>query len=266
MAHTLAAALNLGTPPGDEAQLWEIRFSAELGSIPHLSRQEQRVGFGGFKAEDLNKSPVFGRGRLHLGLPLATELEFSWTPPFEINGGKPEGIYGMAASGSLSQSDGWELGWRLFAVRGEAGGDITCSREVSAADPGSQENPFGCRGASNDRITLDHEGLELTGSRLIGGGHWRPYLGYSYSRIHPHVQVRATVFETLDRSQLEADGNLHTFTLGTLFHLNSSWSMHAALSFTPLEIRRPPRLNGRDQDFWSLRLGVLWKPGWSILR
>ncbi len=48
MAHTVSASLNLGAGPAATLAPWDWRVSAELGSIPHLSREEQRVGFGGY--------------------------------------------------------------------------------------------------------------------------------------------------------------------------------------------------------------------------
>ncbi len=56
---------------GEAAKIapWHWNVALDLGDIPRLSDAQQRVGFGGFKNEDLNKSPVFGRLRLALGLP-----------------------------------------------------------------------------------------------------------------------------------------------------------------------------------------------------
>ncbi|MEZ5489722.1 MAG: hypothetical protein R3F50_05310 [Gammaproteobacteria bacterium] len=266
MAHTLSAALNLGAPPATDPQAWVMRFSAELGSIPHLSRAEQQVGFGGFKSEDLNKSPVFGRGRFHLGLPGEYELELSWTPPLEINGSKPDEVFGLALQKSLYRTSTLNLSVRLFALRGEAQGDITCSRDVASAPPGSAGNPFGCREPSNDSMELDHEGLEFIGSRLSHDGRWQPYFGLAYTRIHPFVNVEARVFEVLDRAELYLDDAIQSATVGTLYHWADNWTLQAAFSYTPLDIRRPPELSRRNQDFWSVRLGLHWRPGWTAFQ
>lgn len=264
MAHTLSASLNLGSTPLTDVQPWRLSFSAELGSIPHLSREEQRVGFGGFKSEDMNKSPVFGRGRLHLGLPREFELELSWTPPVEINGGKPDGVYGLAIERTIFSSSNWAVGWRLFALRGSAQGDITCSEDVASSPPGSPGNPFGCREPSDDTIKLDHEGMEFSVSRTSRSERWQPYLGYAHTRIHPHVDVRARVFESLDRSQLEMNDTVQTLTMGLMFRPSQNWTWHTAFSYTPLDIRRPPDYSREDQNFWSFRLGLRWSPGFLM--
>ncbi len=266
MAHTLSAALNLGSPPVAGLAAGELGFSAELGSIPRLSRSEQRVGFGGFKFEDMNKSPVFGRGRLHVGLPLDFNLELSWTPPVEINGGKPDGIYGLALQRHLLRGRNWNAAWRLFTVQGKAQGDITCSRDVASHPPASPGNPFGCLEPSDDRIELDHEGLEFATSRLSDDGRWQPFAALAVTKIHPRVSVRARLIDSIDRSRLRTDGTLQTVTLGTLYHLSPNWSGQVAISYTPLQVRRPPDYSLRDQDYWSVRLGLRWSPGWSVFQ
>ena len=48
---------------------WQWGVAGDLGYIPKLSDEQQRVGLHGTKPEDLNRSPVFGRLRVLLGLP-----------------------------------------------------------------------------------------------------------------------------------------------------------------------------------------------------
>jgi hypothetical protein len=45
MATTLASALNLGSGPAEHRGLFTWKIEAELASIPHLSKEQQRVGF-----------------------------------------------------------------------------------------------------------------------------------------------------------------------------------------------------------------------------
>lgn len=258
MAHTVAATLNLGAGPSSPMALGDWRLSAEMGSIPHLSREDQRVGFGGFKLEDMNKSPVFGRGRLHLGLPAAITAEISWTPPLEINGGRPEHLFGLALERALWQGEAWRVGARLFAVRGDASGDTTCSRSVAAQAPGTAGNLYGCRAPSDDTLRLDHEGLELMVSRPLGNGRWEPFLALASTHMNPYVEIEALVFSSLDLSELESSGTVQTLSAGTLFEVSPQWQLSAAVSWTPLEVRRPLLYNTRSHDFWSIRLGLAW--------
>jgi len=259
MAHTVSASLNLGAGPASTLSTWDWRLSAELGSIPHLSREEQRVGFGGYKLEDMNKSPVFGRGRLHVGLPAAITAELSWTPPLEINGGKPQHLFGLALERALWRGEDWTLGGRLFAVRGAARGDTTCSRSVARQAPGSAGNLYGCRAPSDDTLRMDHEGIELMLSRRIGDGRWHPFVALASTHMNPYVEIEALVFDSLDLSELESSGTVHTLSAGTQWQVSPQWQATLALSWTPLDVRRPPQFNRQDQDFWSVRLGLGWQ-------
>ncbi len=258
MAHTIAATLNLGALPPARLEPWKINVSAELGSIPRLSTEEQRVGFGGFKFEDMNKSPVFGRGRLQLGLPSDFTVELSWTPPLKINGVKPVDLFGLAIQRPLLHFDRWHLGGRVFMLRGHARGDIACSKDVVAEPPGSAGNPFGCRERSDDRSSLDHEGIEIMFSHLLSNERWQPYVALAWTRIHPEARVQARVFAVFDESTLTADGTLLTASLGTAFYSSANWHWSAAFSYTPLQVKRPPLRESRNGDFWSVRLGLSW--------
>jgi len=261
MAHTLAATLNLGSVPPTVMEPWSLQFSAEVGSIPRLSEREQRVGFGGFKYEDMNKSPVFGRGRLHLGLPGAVSAVASWTPPLRLHGAKPKGVFGLALEKQLVAANGWHLGGRLYALRGDATGDITCDRHTAAETPGSADNPFGCRAPSDDRLKLDHQGFELMVSRLLASERWQPYAALAWTQMNSQAQVNARIFDIVDRSVLTTDGHLTTATVGVAFHPSADWSWSAAFSYTPLDVRRPPLREAGDGDFWSVRIGLSWNGG-----
>lgn len=260
MARTVSASLNLGSSPTARMAPWDWRVSAELGSIPHLSREDQRVGFGGYKLEDMNKSPVFGRGRLHVGLPAAVTAELSWTPPLEINGGRPQQLFGLALERALWGSGAWSLGGRLFAVRGDARGDTTCSRSVARQAPGSTGNLYGCRAPSDDTLRMDHEGIELMLSRRLGDGRWQSFVALASTHMNPHVEIEALVFNSFDLSELESSGTVQTLSAGTQWQVSAHWQASLALSWTPLDVRRPPQMSSASHDFWSVRLGLGWQP------
>jgi hypothetical protein len=259
MARTTAATLNLGPAPPADIAPWEIAISAEIGSIPHVDTADTRVGFGGTKFEDLNKSPVFGRGRLHLGLPAGFTAELAWSPPVEIDGVHPDNLYGIAVERPLYGTERWGLGARLFGQLGRAEGDITCSEEVAAREPGSPDNPFGCVAPSNDHIELDHGGAEIFASASLRDGRWQPFASFAVTRIDPAVQVNAPVFDFIDRSQLTTEGTLRTGTAGIAWTPSRRWRATAAFSYTPLDVRRPPDFNEESDDFWSFRIGLKWQ-------
>ena len=133
MAFTTASSLNLGQSTPKKISPGELILSAELSSIPSLSKEQQKVGFNGLKDEDLNKSPIFGRVRISYGLPWNTTAEISWTPPFEIDGAKPENLWGLAFSRPLIQQEKIDLGIRIFVTRGDVKADVTCSEEKAVS-------------------------------------------------------------------------------------------------------------------------------------
>jgi hypothetical protein len=257
MAHAMSSTLNLGHGPPKVLPVMGYRFSAEIGSIPHIRREDTRVGFGGFKLEDLNKSPVFGRGTVHVGMPGSFTLAVSWTPPVSVNGAKPKNLFGVALEKRLVASNGWELAARVYAQTGDAQGDITCSRRVATHPPGSADNPFGCREKSRDTLRLDHHGGELLVSRMLAD-RWQPYAAVAVTQARPKTNVSARVFDILDEPELRTRGTLTTTTLGTGYRLSEQWGLTGAVSYTPLYVRRPPERNRRSHDFWSVRLGVSW--------
>jgi hypothetical protein len=114
MAFMTTSAQNLGQMPPRSVNIKDLSISAELSSIPHLTKEQQVVGIGGAKNEDLNKSPAFGRLRASVGLPWDLTAEVSWTPPVKINDSKPDHLWGAALSKPLFSNEKIGIGLRLF--------------------------------------------------------------------------------------------------------------------------------------------------------
>ena len=144
MAYTTASSLNLNQSVTRSLEAGQFRIATEISSIPRLSEEQQKVGFNGVKDEDLNKSPIFGRLRLSIGLKWNTTAEISITPPFEISGAKPKKLWGLALARSLIEDDNLRLGVRFFMMRGKVEADVTCSSAKAKLEPYTPENPVGC--------------------------------------------------------------------------------------------------------------------------
>lgn len=237
--------------PGD----WQVAF--ELGHIPRLSESQQRVGFGGEKAEDLNKSPVFGRARWQVGLPAAWVAEIGYTPPLQIDGARAHDLFALALGRRLLERDGWSLSTRLFGQHGRARGDITCPRDVAGPfDPVS--NPFGCVAASDDRIDLNYYGVDLTAA--IERRSWQWHATLALVRSEPEVQVDALVFTVRDRSRLVARDVLPTLTIGASHSFESRWSIAFELLHVPLDVRRATGSGLESDPFTGLRVQLRFAP------
>ena len=256
MAHAAAGTLFLGSGPPQSGQPFHLTIAAEFASVPHIERSKTRVGFNGTKLEDLNKSPVFGRARLSMGLPLGFTAELAYSPPVTIDGVRPDGIYGLALERPLIDRDSWTAGLRIYGQAAQVRGSITCSSDIF--DLGvfhPERNPFGCVAPSDDLAELDHYGLEIAvGRRAEGHRRWLPFAAFAASRLDAKVQVNADRGFVIDRSIRATEGTLRTITVGTVFRWDESWRWTVAASYTPLDVERPPDFQRRDDDFWSFRL------------
>ena len=110
MSYMTAASLNLSDKFPEVLTLGQFNITAAISTIPELNEEQQRIGFGGFKSEDLNKSPVFGRGKITAGFYWDSIIELSWTPPLEIDGAKPEQMWGTAIAKQIYTNDAFNLG------------------------------------------------------------------------------------------------------------------------------------------------------------
>lgn len=243
-----------GATPELAPGAWDV--AGDLGHVPRLSTRQQRVGFGGEKGEDLNKSPLFGRVRARLGLPGAWVAELGWTPPLTIDGTRTHDLFALALGRRLWSRARWNVSARVFGQHGSATGDITCPREVVGPFD-AQDNPFGCVAPSRDRIALNHYGADAT---LAGTGAWRPHATLGVVRNEPAVQVDALVFRVRDRSHLVARGVLPYLAVGIARPLGAHWEAAAEVLHVPLQVRRAADGGREDDAFTSLRLQLRWRP------
>jgi hypothetical protein len=236
---------------------WQWSAAVDLGSIPHLSEAQQQVGFGGFKNEDLNKSPVFGRLRLALGLPQAWIAELGYTPPLEIDGSRPRNLFALAVGRRVLESDQFALSLRALGQVGDVTGDITCpARLAGVADP--TQNPYGCRAPSNDTFTTNYYGFDATAG--WNAGSWSRYASAGIVRTRLSVQVDAQVYDVVDRSRLTSNASLPWFTIGARYAFNEQWSLGVELLHVPLDVRRPPDFGLQSDPLSSVRVQLRYSP------
>lgn len=242
-----------GLPDGLAAGQWQL--AADIGHIPHLRERQRRVGFNGFKLEDLNKSPVFGRVRFQLGLPFEWQLDLGYTPPVEIDGAQPRDLFAIAIGKTIWRGERLALAVRAHGQHGQVGGDITCPAEL-AIGYDRVLNPFGCQAPSNDRVDLNQYGA----AAALGGSwhHWRWHTEWGVLRTEPEVQVDAQVFDVRDRSHLVARGWLRHYAVG-IGREHGRWGWRAELLHVPIDVRRA---DGRDNDaLTSFRMQLRYRPG-----
>lgn len=244
---------SFGPSPALERGQWQA--GVELGSIPWLSAAERRVGFNGFKSEDLNKSPVFGRARLSLGLPAGLVAEIGYTPPVSIGGARSRDLMALAVGRRFVQRTRWSLSGRLFGQHGFIDGDITCPSELAGEiDVGL--NPFDCRAASRDRVSLNYYGVDLTAGWQQATWQW--HAGIGWMRTELGVQVDAVTGSFRDRTRLTANGSRAFLTLGAGRRLRGSWSLGLELLHMPMPVKRDLDASSVNDPLNSLRLALRW--------
>lgn len=228
----------LGTPKSRD--LGDVEAGLELGNIPTLDEEQRTVGFDGTKEEDLNKSPIFARGRLTIGLPWKLSLLLGYTPPIKVFGVKPH-IFSYGLERPVYERGPWTLGLRAYGQVGHVEGAFTCPGEAASKPPGSPGNPYGCEGKSKDKVTTNYWGLELSGSyRADALRGLTPWVSLAGNYLDTRFQVKADTFGFRDRERLKADTGTVTLGLGLLYPLTEKIDVSVGMSFTPLWVTRPP--------------------------
>ena len=254
MAFMTTSTQNLGQMPPHSVNIKDISISAELSSIPRLSKEQQKIGFGGFKDEDLNKSPVFGRLRANIGLPWNLDAEISWTPPLQINDSKPDHLWGAALSKPLINNEKISIGLRLFLLRGSVTASVTCSADTIKFAPYTLENTAGCVGLSGDKLQMDHEGVEVFVS-FNNSSAISPWISLASSNIDNSVKIDAPLEVGRERATIYSSGSIQTFSFGFNYDISENWRFNASSSYTPLDVQRPND-NSDNDNFWNVRVGI----------
>ncbi len=258
MAYMTAASLNLTDSFPRKLSFGELEISAEINSIPNLNSEQQKIGFGGLKYEDLNKSPVFGKGKIKMGFYYDSILEFSYTPSLKIKGAKPKDLYGFSLSKELISNNNLNLGLRVFNLSGHAVADVTCSEQVVSEPLYTPGNPSGCISISKDKIDLGHKGLEMIIMPNYKNPKIKPWVSLAFSKIDPSVRIDAQLELTREIALVKTNGSINTLNLGMNYALSDKWVMFLGTSYTPLDVTRPAPAGG-DDNFWNFRIGLSLK-------
>ncbi|MCH9650568.1 MAG: hypothetical protein K0U98_20200 [Deltaproteobacteria bacterium] len=236
-----------------------VEVALEGLSVPHLDREQRTVGFGGRKEEDLNRTPVWGRGRVTVGLPWSSAVTLAWAPPVRLDGVEAS-LVSAALEKNLLNRGPWTLGVRLYGQVGTVKGDLTCTKEDAQAAPGSPGNAFGCEAPSEDEVTMDYLGLELTaGYALRGRRAPQLHLGMAGQRLDTEFQVSAQTFGFLDRSLLRTEGETFSMHGGATWQLAQKARLSLEAFYSPLSVQRLGALSSESDDLFHLRAMVRYR-------
>ena len=259
MSYMSAASLNLSDSFPASLDLGELVITGEISTIPKLNREQQKIGFGGLKYEDLNKSPLFGRGKLKIGFYWDSVLELSYTPPLEIKGAKPNNLWGIALAKPIISNDSVNLGIRYYRLSGNAVADVTCSENTVNQPLYTAGNPSGCISVSKDRIDLGHQGFEILLASNYINEKFKPYISLASTKIDSSVKIDAQLELSREIAFVQTSGTINTLNFGLNYKISDNWQFNLGTSYTPLDVNRPAPAGG-DDDFWNLKLGFSWNP------
>jgi hypothetical protein len=233
-----------------------VELGIEAGWIPSLSESERTVGFYGTKTEDLNKTSVFGRARVLVGLPRAFSLELGWVPPIERGGVEPN-VLALSIARPVYERGNKRVGLRLTALGGTLEGDLTCSAEEAAAGDDREQNPFGCERPSEDELDVQSFSFDVSGA--IDLGRFEPYLALSYNDMDLEFQIRALYSGIDDHTLQVTDGNTFSAFGGVEIESSKRSRTSVEIFYTPLDVVRERGGSKSTEDLINLRVSFRYK-------
>lgn len=192
--YTAPIVFSMATAP-EEPRPGSIRIGAEGEYIPKPDPAIEQTGrCFTQKSEHTSLSPVFGRPRITVGVPLGFALEAAYLPPVTIARATPN-LFSFAISHAHHYevgpvAHGTTLMFRLHGTFGNVKGAITCPR--SQLQQTSPSSPCYGTSPSEDTFHPDMLGGEVAAGFTPGDRALSFYLGAGANRIDPHFQVGFT--------------------------------------------------------------------------
>jgi hypothetical protein len=250
MKYFNSASLLTGLGPPTVREPWTFELGLELDTIPELSEDQRRIGFGGLKVEDINRLPVLFRPRLTIGLGAKFSLDVGWVPPVEIEGVKAN-LFSLGLERPLYAAGPLVLGARVTGQIGTVQGDFTCSEDDASHPPGSPGNIWGCEAPSEDELSLNYVSIAFTGGYTVKKTtfHW----GLAANYMDMEFQVDALTDGLIDRTLLLADGWTWSVNGGASWRLSQLLSIAGELFYSPLSVVRPPSTETENDGLLNLR-------------
>jgi opacity protein-like surface antigen len=258
MKYYTSLALFTGMDAPQIRRAGDLDLALEAGGVPQLSEQESRVGFGGTKVEDVNKTRMFGRIRGSVGLGKGFALEAGYTPPLELGGARPHML--ALALGRPFELSSFRLGVRGFGQIGTIDADITCSAGEVAAGGDLQRNPLQCVAPSQDRSRHKVAGLEL----VVGydGLSWvKPHVGVGLNYMDLEFDINALYAGGLveDHETQHTSGTTVSATAGVTFEIGRRLRLGAEVFYSWLSVVRPPATAAVNEGLLNGRVVVSYR-------
>ena len=236
-----SASLLSGLQPPEPAEghkVGSVSVGFEAAWLPHLDAGQRKIGFQGTTAEDLNKTPVFGRAVVRVGLPNKFTAIVAVPPPFHTFGVTSH-LVAFGLERPLLERGPWTVSWRGYGQVGSMKGGFTCPTSVLGFAPGSPENPARCLGESADKASLRYAGSEVqVAHRLRRLPKLVPHAAVGGNFIDGAFQVHAPVERGLDHTRLWTRGGTMSVTGGASYLLTDKISLTVDTFYSPLGVSR----------------------------
>lgn len=244
---------SLGLP--DHSTPWSVDLGLELGWLPPLDASQRLIGFNGTKEENVNRTPLFARPRVAVGLPAELSLTVALIPPARIGGIRPN-VVAVALGRPLFDRGRWRLSGRVYGQYGSLEGDITCDRDTVEAGNDPARNPFGCQAPSEDKMTIRSAGIELGGA-LHASDRIEPYAAVAWNYFDTDFEVNAVYSDFVDHSLLLTSSPTVSVTTGVGYQLDQRIRITGEVLFTPLDVQRKGIRVG--DDLWTIRASLSYR-------
>ncbi len=213
--YTAPIAFSMATPP-EVARAGSIRFGAEGEYVPRPDPELEQTGACFTqKSEETSLSPVFGRPRITIGIPLGFTVELGYLPPVTIAKATPH-LFSFAIAHatlhSFGPASGTTIMFRGHGTYGRVKGAITCP--TSALQQTSPTSPCYGTEPSDDTFHPDMFGAEISAGITPTSRALPFYAGVGANRIDPHFQVGFTDANgNVDQTQVQLEGPLTRATI-----------------------------------------------------
>jgi len=213
--YTAPIAFSMATAP-TVMRAGSIRLGAEGEYVPKPDPEIEQTGACFTqKSEETSLSPVFGRPRITIGVPLGFSIELAYLPPITIARAKPN-LFSFAVAQTTHYSFGPATGTTIMVrghgTFGNVKGAITCpSGSLQQSAPTSP-----CYGTepSNDTFHPEMFGGEISAGMTPTSRAISLYAGLGANRIDPHFQVGFTDANgNVDATEVQLDRPLTRATV-----------------------------------------------------
>lgn len=213
--YTAPIAFSMATTP-EVTRAGSVRFGAEGEYVPRPDPELEQTGrCFTQKSEETSLSPVFGRPRITIGIPLGFTVELGYLPPVTIAKATPHLLSFAIAHATLfafGPASGMTVMIRGHGTYGSVKGAITCPS--SALQQTSPTSPCYGTEPSDDTFHPDMFGGEISAGITPTSRALSFYAGVGANRIDPHFQVGFTDANgNVDETEVQLEGPLTRATV-----------------------------------------------------